>query len=91
MNEGDLVNSARYGVFPHRARMRYRCRPVESTAIEAGHELDWRGDLLVNVRAISSFILAVALMALTAGLYPAEQSGQGTPYTGPDTPVTTSA
>jgi hypothetical protein len=45
----------------------------------------------MNVRAISSFILAIALMALAGGVYPAEQSGQGTPYTGPDTPVTTSA
>jgi hypothetical protein len=45
----------------------------------------------VNVRAITRFILAVALMASAGGVYPAEQSSQGTPYTGPDTPVTTTA
>ena len=43
----------------------------------------------MNVRAIISFILAVALMASAAGVCATEQSGQGSPYTGPDTPVMT--
>jgi hypothetical protein len=51
----------------------------------------------MNVRTITSFIfavgfiLAVALMASAAGVYAAEQSGHGDPYTGPDTPVMTAA
>jgi len=45
----------------------------------------------MNVRTIALFVLAVALMALTGGIYSAEQSGQGSPYAGPDTPVTTTA
>jgi hypothetical protein len=45
----------------------------------------------MNVRTITSFILAVALMASAAGVCAAEQSGQGRPYTGPDTPVMTTA
>jgi hypothetical protein len=48
-------------------------------------------EIQMNVRTITSFILAVALMASAGGVYPAEQSGQGIPYTGPDTPVTTTA
>ena len=44
----------------------------------------------MNVRSIASFILAVVLMASAGGVYPAEQSGQSIPYTGPDTPVMTS-
>jgi hypothetical protein len=49
----------------------------------------------MNVRTITTFILAVgfilavALMASAAGVHAAEQSGQGDPYTGPDTPVMT--
>jgi len=45
----------------------------------------------MNVRAITGFILAVALMASAAGVYAAEQAGQGSAYTGPDTPVMTTA
>ena len=46
----------------------------------------------MNVRTITSLILAVALMASAAGVCAAEQSGQGGryPYTGPNTPVMTS-
>jgi hypothetical protein len=46
----------------------------------------------MNVRTITSFILAVALMA-SAGVCAAGQSGHGGryPYTGPDTPIMTSA
>ena len=46
----------------------------------------------MNVRTITSLILlAVALMASARGVYAAEQAGQGRPYTGPDTPVITTA
>ena len=45
----------------------------------------------MNVRAITGFILAVALMASGGGVYATEQAGQGMPYTGPDTPVMTTA
>jgi hypothetical protein len=45
----------------------------------------------MNVRTITSFILAVALMASAGDVYAAEQAGQGRPYTGPDTPVMTTA
>ena len=45
----------------------------------------------MNVRTIATLILAIALMASAAGVSAAEQSGQGRPYTGPDTPVMTSA
>jgi hypothetical protein len=47
----------------------------------------------MNVRTITSFILAVALMASAADVFAAGQSGQGGryPYTGPDTPIMTSA
>jgi hypothetical protein len=50
-------------------------------------------ELHMNVRTITRFILAVALMASAAGVCAAEQSGQGGryPYTGPDTPVMTTA
>jgi len=52
---------------------------------QTGEETD------MNIRTITRFVLAVALMASAGGIYPAEQSGQGSPYTGPDTPVTTTA
>ena len=45
----------------------------------------------MNARAITTLILAVALMVSAAGACATEQSGQGRPYTGPDTPVMTSA
>ncbi len=45
----------------------------------------------MNIRTITRFVLAVALIASAGGVYPAEQSGQGSPYTGPDTPVMTTA
>jgi hypothetical protein len=45
----------------------------------------------MNVRAIASFILALVLMASAGGVYAAEQGGRGSPYTGPDIPVMTSA
>jgi hypothetical protein len=44
----------------------------------------------MNVRTITSLILAAALMASAAGVCAAEQSGRY-PYTGPDTPVMTTA
>jgi hypothetical protein len=45
----------------------------------------------MNVHTITNFILAVALMASAVGVCAAEQAGQGRPYTGPDTPVMTTA
>jgi hypothetical protein len=45
----------------------------------------------MNVRTTTGFILAVALMASACGAYAAEQAGQRSPYTGPDTPVMTTA
>lgn len=45
----------------------------------------------MNVRTITRFVLAVALMASAASIYAAEQFGQDRPYTGPDTPVMTTA
>ena len=45
----------------------------------------------MNVPTIISFILAVALMASAGGVYAAEQAGAGSPYTGPDMPVMTTA
>ena len=45
----------------------------------------------MDLRTITGFVLALALMASAGGVYPAEESGQGSPYTGPDTPVTTTA
>jgi len=47
----------------------------------------------MNVRTITSFILAVALMASAASVCAAEESGQGGsyPYTGPNAPVMTTA
>jgi hypothetical protein len=45
----------------------------------------------MNVHAITGFILAVVLMASAGGVCAAEQAGQGSPYTGPDTPVMTTA
>jgi hypothetical protein len=46
----------------------------------------------MNVRTITGFILlAVVLMASAGDVYAAEQAGPGGPYTGPDTPVITTA
>lgn len=45
----------------------------------------------MNVRTITTSILAAVLLAYAAGVYAVEQSGQGRPYTGPDTPVITTA
>jgi hypothetical protein len=47
----------------------------------------------MNVRTITRFILAVALLTSAAGVYAADHSGQGGsyPYTGPNTPVMTTA
>ena len=45
----------------------------------------------MNIRTITRFVLAAALIASAGGVYPAQQSGQGSPYTGPDTPVMTTA
>jgi hypothetical protein len=64
---------------------------MESTAIEqAGHNQTGE-ETHMNVRTITRFVLAVALMASAAGVCAAEQFGRGGPYTGPDTPVLTSA
>lgn len=45
----------------------------------------------MNIRTITNYTLAVALIAPTASVLAAEQSGQGTPYTGPDRAVMTTA
>ena len=45
----------------------------------------------MNIRTITRFVLAVALIASAGGVYPAEQCGQSSPYTGPDTAVMTTA
>ena len=45
----------------------------------------------MNIRTITRFILAVALIAPAAGVFAAESSGQGRPYTGPDQAVMTTA
>ena len=45
----------------------------------------------MNVRKTTSFIVAVALMVSIGGVYAVEQAGEGRPYTGPDTPVMTTA
>ena len=79
---------ASFHIAPHPLQVPARWRAPQ---LKAGQNLDWRGDSFVNVRAITSLILAVALMTSAGGVYPAEQSGQGSPYTGPDTPVTTTA
>jgi hypothetical protein len=91
VNEEDLVNSAGVASFHIAPVSASDAAQWRAPQLKAGQNLDWRGDTLVNVRAITSFILAVALMASAGGVYPAEQSGQGSPYTGPDTPVTTTA
>jgi len=44
----------------------------------------------MNVRKITRFILALALMGSAAGVGASEQAGPY-PYTGPDTPVMTTA
>jgi hypothetical protein len=96
VNEEDLVNSAGCGVFyigPVSASGATRWKAPQSKAgqKQTGQESH------MNVRTITSFILAVgfilavALMASAAGVYAAEQSGHGDPYTGPDTPVMTAA
>ena len=64
---------------------------MESTASEKAGQNQTGQETHMNVRKIISFILAVALMASAAGVSAAEQSGQGRPYTGPDTPVMTTA
>jgi hypothetical protein len=64
---------------------------MESTAIESRSEFRLGKETHMNVRTITTFILAVALMASAGGVCAAEQSGQGHPYTGPDTPVMTTA
>ena len=45
----------------------------------------------MNVRTLTSFILAVALMASAVVVWAAEQAERGYPYTGPNTPVMTTA
>ena len=45
----------------------------------------------MNVRTISKYILAVALIASAGSVLAAEQSGQGNPHTGPDRAVMTTA
>ena len=49
-------------------------------------------DTDMNVRTTTGFILlAVVLMASAGGIDAAEGAGQGVPYTGPDTSVTSTA
>ena len=64
---------------------------MESTAFMKASQNQTGEETHMNVRTITTFILAVALMASAAGVCAAEQSGQGRPYTGSDTPVMTSA
>ena len=64
---------------------------MESTAFVKASQNQTGEETYMNVRTITTFILAVALMASAAGVCAAEQSGEGRPYTGPDTPVMTSA
>ena len=64
---------------------------MESTAFMKASQNQTGEETYMNVRTITTFILAVALMASAAGVCAAEQSGEGRPYTGPDTPVMTSA
>ena len=46
----------------------------------------------MNIRnTIAGFVLAIALTTSAAGVCAAEQLGEGRPYTGPDTPVMTTA
>jgi hypothetical protein len=45
----------------------------------------------MNLRTVTGFIVAVVVMASVGGVYAAEQAGQHSPYTGPDTPVMTTA
>jgi hypothetical protein len=45
----------------------------------------------MNARTITSYILAVALIAPVAGVFAAEKSGQVSPYTGRDQAVMTTA
>jgi hypothetical protein len=64
---------------------------MERTAFEKAGRNQTGEETHMNVRTITTLILAVALMVSAAGVCAAEQSGQGRPYTGPDTPVMTSA
>ena len=45
----------------------------------------------MNVRTITRYILAAGLIAPATGVFAAEQSRQGSPYTGPDQTVMTTA
>ena len=45
----------------------------------------------MNVRTITRLTLAAALIATAGGVFAAENSGQGSPYTGPDQAVITTA
>lgn len=45
----------------------------------------------MNLRTITGQLIAVALIAPAAGVFAAELSGQGGPYTGPDQAVMTTA
>ena len=45
----------------------------------------------MNLRTITGQLIVVALIAPAAGVFAAEPSGQGAPYTGPDQAVMTTA
>ena len=64
---------------------------MKGTALEKAGQNQTGEETHMNVRTITTLILAVALMASAAGVCAAEQFGRGGPYTGPDTPVMTSA
>jgi hypothetical protein len=85
------VKSAGCGVFLNRRYPLSEWRTMESTEIETAGRNQTGQEPYMNVRTITTVILAVALMASAAGVCAAEQSGQGYPYTGPNTPVMTSA
>ncbi len=64
---------------------------MESIAIEKAGQYQTGQETHMNVRTIANLILAVALIVSAVGVSAAEQSGQGYPYTGPNTPVMISA
>ena len=64
---------------------------MEGTAFEKAGQSQTGEETHMNIRTITALILALALMASAAGVCAAELSGRGSPYTGPATPVMTSA
>jgi len=80
----DLLKSAGWRLSTSSQRMLLAARDGKRRIHVSQSESDWRGDSHERSH-ITTFILAVALMASAADVCAAEQSGQGRPYTGPDT------